>query len=49
MFFYTIGEKVNVITLGMISDESKIVSELEFYKANIEYGNANRIYFKPLC
>lgn len=49
MFFYTIGEKVNVITLGMISDERKIVSELEFYKANKEYGNANRIYFKPLC
>ncbi|HHV10035.1 MAG TPA: hypothetical protein GXX75_07135 [Clostridiales bacterium] len=49
MFFYTIGEEVNVITIGFIGDESKIVSEGEFYKANKEYGNANIIYFKRLC
>ncbi|MDD3172517.1 MAG: hypothetical protein PHF63_02415 [Herbinix sp.] len=49
MFFYTIGEEVNAITIGIIGDVNKIVSEGEFDKANKEYGNANIIYFNRLC
>ncbi|WP_313131598.1 hypothetical protein [Anaerocolumna sp.] len=49
MFFYTIGEEVNTITIGIIGDEIKIVNEEEFYKANKEYGNANIICFNRLC
>lgn len=49
MVFDTVGEEVRAITIGIIGDENKIVSEKELYKANAEYGNANIIYFNRLC
>jgi len=48
MFFHKIGEKVNAISIGVIGDEKKIVSEEEFDKAYKEYENAETIYFKHL-
>lgn len=49
MIFDTVGEEVRAITVGIIDNENKIVSEKELDKANAEYGNANRIYFNRLC
>lgn len=49
MFFDVVGEEVRAITVGIIDNEKKIVSEKELDKANAEYGNANRIYFNRLC
>lgn len=49
MFFDVVGEEVRVITVGIIGNENKIVSEKELDNANAEYGNANKIYFKRLC
>lgn len=49
MVFYLVAEEVRAITLGIIGDENKIVSEKELDKANAEYGNANKIYFNRLC
>lgn len=49
MFFYVIGEAVKEITIEFTDDENKIVNDEDFIKANKEYGNANRIYFKRLC
>jgi hypothetical protein len=49
MVFYQVAEEVRAITLGIIGNENKIVSEKELDKANAEYGNANRIYFNRLC
>lgn len=49
MLFDKIGEEVRAITIGIIGDENKIVSEKELNKANAEYGNANIIYFNRLC
>ena len=49
MIFDTIGEELRAITVGIIDNENKIVSEKELDKANAEYGNANRIYFNRLC
>ena len=49
MFFHKVGQEVNAITIGVIGDENKIVSEEEFDKAYKEYGNATIIYFKRLC
>ena len=48
MFFHKTGEKVNAITIGIIGDEKKIVSEQELDKASKEYKNAKTIYFKRL-
>lgn len=49
MLFDKVGEEVRAITIGIIDDENKIVSEEELNKANAEYGNANIIYFNYLC
>ncbi len=49
MLFDKVGEEVRAITIGLIGDENKIVSEKELNKANAEYGNANIIYFNRLC
>lgn len=49
MFFDKIGQEVRTITIGIVDDENKIVSQEEFYKAYKEYGNADIIYFKRLC
>jgi hypothetical protein len=49
MFFHKVGQEVNAITVGIIGDEKKIVSEEEFNKAIKEYGNANIVFFKRLC
>lgn len=49
MFFHKIEEEVKVITVGIIDNENKIVSEEEYNKAYKEYSNANIIYFKHLC
>ena len=49
MVFYNVAEEVKNITIGIIGDENKIVSEKELDKANAEYGNANVIYFNRLC
>ncbi|MHB8128648.1 MAG: hypothetical protein ACYDEX_06600 [Mobilitalea sp.] len=48
MFFHKIAEKVNAITIKIIGDENKIVSEEEFNKAYKEYANAKTIYYKRL-
>lgn len=49
MIFDKVGEKVRAITIGLIGDKDKIVSENELNKAIAEYGNANIIYFNRLC
>lgn len=49
MIFDSVGEEVRSITIGIIGDGNKIVSEKELDKANAEYGNANIIYFNHLC
>lgn len=49
MFFDVVGEDVRAITVGIIGNENKIVSETKLDKANAEYGNANKIYFNRLC
>jgi hypothetical protein len=49
IFFYTIGEEVNSITIGITGDEKKIVSEGVLDKAYKEYGKANIICFNRLC
>lgn len=49
MFFDVVSEEVRAITVGIIGNKNKIVSEKELDKANAEYGNANRIYFNRLC
>ena len=49
MLFDKIGEEVRAITVGIIDNKNKIVSEKELDKANAEYGNANKIYFNLLC
>lgn len=48
MYFHKIVDKVKAISIGIIGDENKIVSEEEFNKAYKEYGNAKIIYFKRL-
>ena len=49
MFFDKVGEEVRAITIGIVDDKNKIVSEKKLDKANDEYGNADIIYFKRLC
>ena len=48
IFFHKIAEKVNAITIGIIGDENKVVSEKEFDNAYKEYVNAKKIYYKRL-
>ncbi len=49
MFFYVVGEAVKEITIEITDDDNKIVNKEGLIKANKEYGNANKIYFKRLC
>jgi hypothetical protein len=49
MFFHRIEQKVNAVTIGIIGNENKIVSEQELDKAFEEYENASKIYFNRLC
>ncbi|HKM34188.1 MAG TPA: hypothetical protein VJY54_05540 [Lachnospiraceae bacterium] len=48
MFFHKVEQEVKAITVGIIGNENKIVSQEDFDKANEEYGNANIVYFKRL-
>lgn len=48
MLFYKVEQEVRVITIGIVGDENKIVSEEEFNKAYKEYENTSIIYFKRL-
>lgn len=46
MFFDKVGYEVRAITIGIIDNKNKIVSEKKLDKANDEYGNADIIFFR---
>lgn len=48
VFFYKVEQEVKAITVGIIGNENKIVSQDDFDKANKEYGDAKIILFKRL-
>lgn len=48
MFFHKTGKKADAISIEIIGNKNKIISQEEFNKAYEEYVNAKIIYFSPL-